>query len=200
MGKITHTQVSSLAHRDPPAETFDRLEVTSELKRKYLRILNIGVGEGYCTHYLSGQGHTVDVLDISETALKKVEQITSNQFANPNLLPKNEYDLALSHLVAQHMNNEDLTTQISLVLQSLKADGILALQYVGHITDNKYSSQPVTEEMMKKGTVIRSAELMKNIVNQANGQIKQTYLKEQYAQHSFQYYVVHIAPQFSPIV
>jgi SAM-dependent methyltransferase len=47
------------------------------------------------------------------------------------LLPSSHYDLAISHLTAQHMTDEDLREQIREVTRALKVGGIFSLHLAG---------------------------------------------------------------------
>jgi len=138
-------------------------------------ILNIGVGMGYCTKELDDVGVLVDVLDISEKALEKVMDITQNQFLASNLseIPKRKYDLAISHLVTQHINDDTLLNQIRAVLPSLKTNAVFAMQFafredVDYEGDyEKHQSQ----EFQMGGGVIRRLSDMEKIVDEAGGEI-----------------------------
>lgn len=94
-------------------------------------ILNIGVGRGYCTRGLAQKQAIVHALDISEAALNKVKDIVARTWKPEQLddLPSDTFDLAISHLVAQHMSNPDLRHQIKAVVRSLKPHGVFALQF-----------------------------------------------------------------------
>ena len=92
-------------------------------------VLDIGVGLGRGTKDLYNEGLEVHGLDISIVALNKVKPFTKNQYLPTDELPKNYFDLAISHLVAQHMCDEDLLEQMKKVILSLKPSGIFAMQF-----------------------------------------------------------------------
>ena len=102
-----------------------------DLLKENIKVLNIGVGLGVCTKELVDMGCTVDVLDISDIAITKVKNITRKQYlASYEFgLPKNEYDLVISYLVSQHMNDVNLKRQLKYVIRSLKSTGTFALQF-----------------------------------------------------------------------
>lgn len=99
--------------------------------KENIKVLNIGVGLGTCTKELVDMGCIIDVLDISDIAIEKVKNITRKQFLATYEygLPKNYYDLAISYLVVQHMNDKNLNKQMKYVIRSLKEDGVFALQF-----------------------------------------------------------------------
>lgn len=138
-----------------------------------IKVLNIGVGLGRDTRELHDRKAIVDVLDISEAALERVKSITRNRFLSSNLsgLPINEYDIAVSHLVTQHMNDEDLIEQITYVIRSLKPDGIFGMQFA-FIDDtpeaneqlNKTYNNVINIPRENKGHMFRTLSKMKDIV------------------------------------
>ncbi len=95
------------------------------------RVLNIGVGLGKGTFDLVAAGCRVSVLDISLVALNRVRQKVEAAYLPENLasLPDRHFDLALSHLVVQHMSDADFAVQLKHVIRSLKEDGVFALQF-----------------------------------------------------------------------
>lgn len=134
-----------------------------------IKVLNIGVGLGNETIELSQHKDTIiDVLDISEKAIDSVKNITRAQYLSSNIfnLPINEYDIVVSHLVTQHMNDEDLNEQIKYVLRSLKPDGIFAMQFA--FVDG-VNMAPQGEDKQTAGSVIRSLSEIEKIVKNNNG-------------------------------
>ena len=83
------------------------------------KILEIGVGTGNSTKYYYDKGLEVSALDISDVALERVEQYIIKSYTPDDILPSKYFDIAVSNLVAQHMNDEDLSNQIKQVLESL---------------------------------------------------------------------------------
>src|SRR6185436_575611 len=106
------------------------LAIQSRLRRGTV-VLNIGVGLGHCTRALVRRGCIVHALDIAPAALAKVERIVAKTWLADNLsaLPPKTFDVAISHLVAQHMSDEQLSAQLNAVVASLKPDGVFALQF-----------------------------------------------------------------------
>ena len=143
--------------------------------KKDNKVLNIGVGLGYCTKELVDEGMLVDVLDISEKAIEKVKGITQSQFLTTDLekLPKGKYDLVISHLVNQHMNDKDLINQIKHVLPSLKKDGVFAMQFA-FVEGVDYEAEHDNLETLHRqqtGGVIRLLSNMEKIVEKSKGRI-----------------------------
>ena len=142
-----------------------------EFIKKDNKVLNIGIGLGYCTKELVDKGMLVDVLDISEKAIEKVKGITQSQFLTTDLekLPKGKYDLVISHLVNQHMNDNDLINQIKHVLPSLKKDGVFAMQFA--FVEGVNNKNLETLHRQQTGGVLRLLSDMENIVEKSNGRI-----------------------------
>lgn len=144
--------------------------------KSYIRILNIGVGLGRETMELKEKNVIVDVLDISETALNRVKNITRNQFLSENLntLPVNEYDVIVSHLVTQHMSDNDLNEQLKYVIPSLNENGVFGMQFAfinDNDTDelNRVYNNVLTLEKEKKGHMFRTLDQMKKMIDENNG-------------------------------
>jgi cyclopropane fatty-acyl-phospholipid synthase-like methyltransferase len=133
-------------------------------------VLNIGVGTGRCTVDLKNVGVNVSVLDISQSAVEKVSSLCEHGYLSSGALPENYFDLAISHLVAQHMNDNDLTEQIRKVLLSLKDIGLFAIQIACPI-NNIPTLKDNIEFKMQEGSVLRTSDEIVEIVKQANGRI-----------------------------
>jgi SAM-dependent methyltransferase len=167
-----------------------------------ITVLNIGVGLGRDTQELSSKGAVVDVLDISQTALNRVKDITRNQYLSSNLgtLPINEYDIAVSHLVTQHMNDEDLAKQIRYVTRSLKSTGIFAMQFafINDTPEDKNSYDLVYGSIMdrppeQRGHMFRTLDQMKHIVETVcDGKISWVSDIRTYEHTPIKWYYIHI--------
>lgn len=154
-----------------PIEIWARLSVIP-LFKKDANVLNIGVGTGRCTRGLADfKRMNISALDISKAALDKVADVATGYLAaNLHALPSNTFDLALSHLVAQHMGNADLAAQLRHVIRSLKAGGIFAIHYVETIKPSEATFND-TEEGRRAGGVLRSPEFFASMVKVAGGRI-----------------------------
>ena len=136
-------------------------------------VLNIGVGLGHCTRALAARGCLVQVLDIAETALERVKEVTTNGWLASDLgaLPSESIDLAISNLVAQHVNNASLSAQIEAVLRSLKPDGVFAMQFAYAEEDSANDVEHRPAACAKGGGECRSLAGMTRLVNQAGGRV-----------------------------
>lgn len=93
-------------------------------------VLDIGVGTGACTRDLVAAGLITHSLDIAEAALLKLGGISTCWLESDiEKLPNNHFDLAMSNLVAQHLNDEQLKRHLRNVIRSLKMTGVFAMQY-----------------------------------------------------------------------
>lgn len=150
-----------------------------DLLKENIEVLNIGVGLGVCTKELVEMGCTVDVLDISDIAIEKVKDITRKQYlaSYEHALPKNKYDLVISYLVSQHMNDVNLNRQLKYVIRSLKTTGTFALQFA-FIDDYelmKNDQKRIQGEIAETtGGVIRPLEDIQRFVEENGGYITWT--------------------------
>ena len=80
----------------------------NELIKPKINVLNIGVGTGKCSYDLNKKGVNLYGLDIVEEPLKKLDSIFKNYWTikDMNTLPKEFFDLAICHLVAQHIEDK----------------------------------------------------------------------------------------------
>lgn len=96
-------------------------------------VLDIGVGLGLAARFFSERGCTVDCLDVADAARRAVGAWARRFYLAKDIemLPTSEYDLAISHLTAQHMTDADLREQVREVARSLKRGGIFSLHLAG---------------------------------------------------------------------
>lgn len=162
------------------------------------QVLNIGVGEGYCTRELAERGCHVHALDISRIALEKIRDCVDATWSPSDLsrLPSDTFDLAISHLVAQHMCDADLSEQFHEVVRSLKSDGIFALQFAFRL-DGDEDQIEQTSLNMKTGSICRSLEKVSRLVADANGQIVWQKKIGLFPEQGSGWYGIHIAKQAS---
>lgn len=104
----------------------------SDLAVPGARVLNIGLGTGSTTETLITMGCRVSVHDISPVAMEKFGGRVEGAYLPEDLpkLPSGYFDVALSHLVMQHMKDEDLVWQMRHVIRSLKPLGSFAFQFI----------------------------------------------------------------------
>lgn len=113
-----------------PEETLRYHDLTL---RPGMVVLDIGVGMGYAARYYAEHGCTVDALDVSDLAAEVVRLWTRKVYLHDDLetLPAGAYDLAVSHLVAQHMDEPELLRQVKAVAKALKPGGIFSVHLAG---------------------------------------------------------------------
>ena len=179
----------------PPSEVFERLKVLEYLENRKLRILNVGVGEGYCTSALTQQGHQLDALDISLKALENVADVTVNQFINASDLSNEKYDLILHHLVAQHMSHKDLSTQLGHLIRSLKNDGFLALQFVSSCENDQFVTEDDCLSTQMHGGVLRSTQFMSEMIRGCGGNVINVYKMESWQNSDALFKTIHVNKQ-----
>jgi SAM-dependent methyltransferase len=148
------------------------LEIIDIVKRPEsvgITVLNIGLGTGYPTYELDQEGMIVYGLDKSQIALDNISDFLKDSWTNSKYLPSNFFDLAISHLVVQYMNDEHLLYQLRNIIQSLKFDGILAIQFASPYDPNIKETEILTYH--KEGTIERSVERMEQLIRKASGQV-----------------------------
>lgn len=172
-------------------EVWKRLNILQRINSKKV-ILNIGVGMGYCTQKLAATGAEIDAHDISEVALERVIPYTTNRYLSTDLekLPRNHYDIAISHLVAQHMNNEALQKQLNAVVASLNNSGIFAIQIAYYMLKIDKADESLAN--LKDGGVCRHLHEFYEMVQKANGRIVWTAKVGQFDEYKSGWYAFHI--------
>lgn len=176
-------------------EVWERLNITDRIYPGQL-VLNIGVGLGYCTHELVKRKCFVHALDISEVALDKVRNVVARAWLPNQLgeLPAATFDLVISHLVTQHMNNGDLSDQLCAVIKSLKPDGIFAMQFTYSLNGKYDLFKPIVPNM-KAGGVCRSLIKMNSLVENAHGKILWVDKIDFFPEWNAGWYGIHIVKQ-----
>ncbi|HME44419.1 MAG TPA: class I SAM-dependent methyltransferase [Syntrophorhabdales bacterium] len=156
-------------------------------------VLEIGVGGGRDIRELHARGVKVHVLDITPAALDKVRAFTEGQWLEPQieLLPENRFDIAISHLVTQHISNEALSRQIKYVLRALKTNGVFAMQFADRIKGVDRTSYEETLDAQKEGGVCRSLEMIDELVNTSGGKITWVSLPQDFPTGA-RWYNIHI--------
>lgn len=158
------------------------------------KLLYIGVGAGVCVQKLHESGVTVSVVDISPVALERVHQFVDHAWLPTELMemPCDYFDLAVSHLVTQHMSDYDLVYQIACVLQALKPDGVFAMQFAAS-TDSWYCIPPDSLwKFQMHGSVCRTLGAMDALVSEAKGRIVQAQETLHFPQYKSKWYSIHI--------
>ena len=184
----THLWISGT----PPKEIYERLHIRGLLSGNLLSVLNVGVGEGYCEVDLNRKGHSVDALDISEIALKRVEKYVGKGFLSAHDLSESKYDLIIHHLVAQHMTHKELEEQLAQMVRSLKPLGLLAMQFASSQMNPEFNQPDNDKTLVMSGGVLRSKKLIKELVENSNGLIKDFYDKEDWLNTDCRFITAHI--------
>ncbi len=160
-------------------EVWKRLGVENRLTLG-ASVLNIGVGLGRCTRQLAARGCEVSVLDISDVALERVADVAPGYLASDlEALPSSSFDVALSHLVAQHMNDADLEAQIRHVVRALVPDGLFAIQYLRNVNDIELDQSNTYN--VKSGSICRSQAAFDALAERAGGQVIATFERDSFA-------------------
>jgi dTDP-4-amino-4,6-dideoxygalactose transaminase len=142
---------------------------------------------------LAQRGCVVHALDICEAALNRVRNIVVKTWLPEQLadLPANTFDLAISNLVTQHMNDEDLVEQLCAVTRSLKPDGIFAMQF-GYSLSGKYGFYTAIPTMLKSGGQFRSLLRVDSLVEKNHGRIVWANKIGAFPEHNCGWYGIHI--------
>jgi len=164
-------------------------------------VLNIGVGLGHCTRALVDRGCQVDVLDIASSALDRVKDVARKGWlvSDLPLLPANCMDLAISNLVAQHMNNRDLLVQLRAVIQSLKPEGVFAMQFAYALDGALNDKEKNPLEAAQTG-IFRTLGGMEGLVREAGGQILRAMRIGYFPGPGIGWYGVHIVRADFPFI
>ena len=142
-----------------------------------INVLEIGVGLGKDIKELNKLGTNVYALDICEEAMKVIENVIKGHWLHSTLdnIPSDFFDIGISHLVAQHMNDDDLKHQLKNVIRGLKLTGRLVIQYALARTEN-YLDQLSEIDMLgaeMMGGVLRTINEMVVLVEDSGGCVLQ---------------------------
>ena len=154
-------------------ETVNFLQIRDYVKSG-IKILEVGCGLGYVTEEFSKLGD-VSVLDISVAALNRVRPFCESTYlaSDSNQLPSNYFDLIICANVVQHVPTDELKRELVDIINSLKEDGVFAIQFVS--IDNVSDMQSPSVEDSTAGRLGRSPEFMHQIINDAGGTGKEIY-------------------------
>lgn len=123
-------------------------------------IMDIGIGLGYLTKYLSKNNNVISV-DISKVALEKVKECAYKTYHTSELLKIEPVDLAICNLVFQHCDDEEVERIIKEI--QLKDDGIFSFQFA-FLRENEEPNDFVKELIKNKTHYFRSLEKIINFV------------------------------------
>jgi SAM-dependent methyltransferase len=170
--------------------------------RKGLRVLEIGVGRGHATHEMARRGCVVSALDICERALQTVLDCTERGYLHrlAGALPSDSFDLAISHLVTQHMSEADIIWQFPHVFRSLTEHGRFVIQWAGsHVPgENNLPESIVGEEgtphvqntpSMMGGRMVRDPDYAALLVKACGGVMLDTRCRNEWPEYQSYWYV-----------
>lgn len=133
------------------------------------RILEIGCGTLEATKQLAGLAEDLWVVDVSDLAVERANKIGGCKAIGlediVEYLPCGYFDIIVAYLVAQHLQDEDFSYQISYALNALNKDGDYAIQYLTLGQEDK-------RHQINVGTVSRSPSYLKKMVEEQGGIIK----------------------------
>lgn len=130
-------------------------------------ILDLGIGLGYLTEYLSKNNKVISV-DISDVALKKVKDFAYKTYNTSELSKIEPVDLAICNLVFQHCDDEEIERIIREI--QLKDDGIFSFQFA-FLRENEEPNDFVKELIKNKTHYFRSLEKIKKFVKKCGKKI-----------------------------
>ena len=130
-------------------------------------ILDLGIGLGYLTEYLSKNNKVISV-DISDVALKKVKDFAYKTYNTSELSKIEPVDLAICNLVFQHCDDEEVERIIREI--QLKDDGIFSFQFA-FLRENEEPNDFVKELIKNKSHYFRSFEKIKEFVEKCGKKI-----------------------------
>lgn len=137
------------------------------------RVLCIGVGTGGWVQECINRAGEVWALDVSSVAGKSVG--AASFVSDPQRLPSDHFDLAISHYVAVHMSDHDLEVQLREVIRSLAVDGIFAMHYKEpiapeQIVDNR-SGDPEEVLLATQAGMLRRRSHLAEMVEWSGGEV-----------------------------
>ena len=156
------------------------------------KVLEIGIGRGQNVRELHGLGAKVWGIDITPEAFDCVKGLLEQTWLDTELedLPDDKFDLAISHLVTQHLVDDDVIAQINNVVRSLKKDGIFTMQFAKRV--GLIESVPETMYLAKGGGLCRSLGEMERLVDAAGARVERIKRIENFEKQKSVHYVVHI--------
>lgn len=147
---------------------------------KGMSVLEIGVGLGFCAKGFYKWGCKVFALDICEEAFRRITNYIIAGYLHEKIeeLPEAFVDLAVSHLVTQHMSESDILRQFPAVIRSLKHGGIFRVQFAGsdiaeenNIKETIVGMPADNKVSMLGGRMVRTPEYTEALVNRCGGKV-----------------------------
>jgi len=150
---------------------------------KGMSVLEIGVGLGLCTKGFYERGCKVFALDICEEAFHRIGDYIVGGYLHASIeqLPEAFVDLAISHLVTQHMSESDILRQFPAVIKSLKPSGVFRVQFAGsdiaeenNVKETIVGKPADNKVSMLGGRMVRTPEYAEALVNRCGGKVIRT--------------------------
>ncbi|HPV97921.1 MAG TPA: class I SAM-dependent methyltransferase [Spirochaetota bacterium] len=183
-----HREESKLSLSGHPGPTV--LSALNVVLTGKMKVLEIGVGLGYCTRYIANMGIEIHCVDIAQAALNRVKDIAKTYLAeNIGNLPENYFDRALSLCVTQHIDDAELKKQLGAVIKSLREDGIFAMQFSFPFYGARKEQ---SEAAMQNGECARPIETMYEMIEAAGGKVKAATIMGVYPLFKSGWCLVHI--------
>lgn len=134
------------------------------------KVLEIGVGLGYVTMGLFGNGLEVSAMDISNIALDRVQKYCHCTYNMDNLheLPSNYFDIIICNNVVQHIPTSILIDELKEFMRSLKIGGVFAVEFVSSSLFDDNGLNPTIDDI-KAGRLCRSSKYLEQIFNIFDG-------------------------------
>jgi len=150
---------------------------------KGMNVLEIGVGLGRCAQGFYEYGCNMFALDICEEAFHKIRNYIVASYLHKNVekLPEGFVDLAVSHLVTQHMSESDILNQFPAVIRSLKSSGSFRVQFAGstiaeenNIKETIVGMPADNKVSMLGGRMVRTSNYAVELVKKCGGKVIHT--------------------------
>jgi len=158
-------------------ETVDFLKI-----RKYIipgnNVLEIGVGLGYVTKGLFENNMKVTALDVSEVALKRVQDYCEGVYLTDNLdkLPSDYFDVIICNNVVQHISTSLLIEELKEIMRSLKTGGVFAVEFVSNDVIEDMGINPSLDRL-KNGGCCRTPKYLEKLIEKAGGKCELVFTK-----------------------
>lgn len=148
-----------------------------------MNVLEIGVGFGLGAKGFRDDGCAVSVMDICEEAFPPVRDIACATYLHENAheLPTGHFDLAISHLVTQHMAEEDILWQFPHVIRSLAPGGRFLVQFAGSDTKRENNVKETIvghandglagKVSMLGGRMVRTEDYATDLIGECGGRV-----------------------------
>lgn len=150
-------------------ETIDFLDLNAYINPG-AKVLEVGVGLGYVTKGLFEAGMKVSALDITDIALDRVDNYCEKVYnvscilAELERLPSDYFDVIICNNVVQHVPTKDLYAELYYITQSLKPNGIFAVEFVSNDREDDMGDDPTIGEI-QNGGLCRTPEFLEKIFN-----------------------------------